>query len=195
MGRPRSFDTQEVVEAATHVFWEKGYAGTAIEDLERRTTLNRSSLYWAFGSKEGLFLRTLDAYLNGFIAPRLAPMEQEGADTRAIEGFFVGLAQHFRADDVSARRGCLVVNSIAEFEGRGNKLGNQARAFRDRLDRAFSNALASGLDPERAAERARLLTSATLGVWLAARIAPADAAGMCDAWIRHVQGWHAESDE
>ncbi len=193
MARPRSFDTGEVVEAAKQVFWDRGYHGTAIEDLERSTKLNRSSLYWTFGDKRALFLQALSAYLDGFISPRLAPMERADAGLDDIGRFFGGLAELFRSDETTARRGCLMVNSIAEFEGREDQLEGQAELFRDRLYRAFANALTRSVDLARLDQRARLLTSATLGVWLAARIAPADAAQTCDAWIAQVQAWQAET--
>ncbi len=195
MPRPRSFDTDEVVEAAKHVFWDRGYHGTAIEDLERSTKLNRSSLYWAFGGKRALFLQALSAYLDGFISPRLAPMERADAGLDDIVGFFRGLGEHFRADETSARRGCLMVNSIAEFEGREVQLEGRAELFRDRLNGAFTSALAASADRELVDQRARLLTSATLGVWLAARIAPGDAARTCDAWIAQIQAWQADVGE
>ena len=193
MPRPRSFDTDEVVEAAKHVFWHRGYHRTAIEDLERSTKLNRSSLYWAFGGKRALFLQALGAYLDGFISPRLAPMERADAGLDDIVGFFRGLAEHFRADETSARRGCLMVNSIAEFEGREDQLDGRAEQFRDRLSSAFTRALTASGDRERVDQRARLLSSATLGVWLAARIAPSDAAHTCDALIAQVQAWQANT--
>lgn len=185
MARPRSFDQHEVVERAKRVFWEKGYRHTAIGDLERATGLNRSSLYAAFGSKEELFGQALDAYVGSFISDLLQPMESAGATVSDVEGFFRGLAARFRADG-DASRGCLMVNSIAELEGRADFLGDRGRAFRERLHTAFSNALASSHDPAAVDDRARLLAAATLGVWLTARSAPADAAGACDAVVAQI---------
>ncbi len=191
MARPRSFDTAEIVLAARQVFWEKGYRGAAIEDLERNTGLNRSSLYATFGSKKALFLRALALYLDDFIGPRLAPMERADADVGDIESFFAGLARLFRSGDPAARRGCLMVNSIAELEGRVPLLKSRSAGFRDRLRSAFANALSRGTRGDRVEERARLLTSATLGAWLATRIAPTEAARMCEAWIAELRDWRA----
>lgn len=188
MARPRGFNTDQVVEAAKGVFWANGYQGTGIEDLERATGLNRSSLYGAFGSKEALFRKALGAYLDSFIDPRLAPMERPGAGVSEVTGFFAGLADLFRSDDETARRGCLMVNSIAEFEGRGLEFGH-AGVFRDRLRHAFTNALTHETDPASVDERAQLLTATTLGLWLAARIDPVDAAHICAAVMSQVHSW------
>jgi TetR/AcrR family transcriptional regulator, transcriptional repressor for nem operon len=188
MARPRSFSTKDAVEAAKAVFWSKGYQDTAISDLERATGLNRSSLYAAFGTKQAIFELALESYLRGFIGPRLAPMERPGAGPGDIEGFFAGLAGFFRSG-TQARQGCLMVNSIAEHEGRDTSLGRRAEAFRDRLTAAFANAMAGPHDAASTAEQAQLLTATTFGIWLSARIDTTTAAEACDAAASCVRRW------
>ena len=188
MARPRSFSAEDAVAAAAAVFWSRGYRDTAISDLERATGLNRSSLYSAFGTKQAIFGLALQWYLRGFIGPRLAPMERPGADLGDIERFFTGLAAFFRAGG-QARRGCLMVNTIAEDEGRGTLLGGQAQAFRDRLAAAFANAMAGQHQPGTVPGQAQLLTAATFGIWLTARIDPASAGQACAAAVARIRGW------
>jgi AcrR family transcriptional regulator len=67
MGRPREFDEDEVLEAALRLFWEKGYEGTSLYDLTEATRLTKSSLYKAFGSKEGLFWRVVERYQRDYL--------------------------------------------------------------------------------------------------------------------------------
>ena len=193
MARPRSFSTEDAVAAAAAVFWSKGYRDTAISDLERATGLNRSSLYTAFGTKQAIFGLALQWYLRSFIGPRLAPMERPGAGLDDIEGFLAGLAAFFRTGG-QARRGCLMINTIAEDEGRGTLLGPQARAFRDRLSAAFANAMTGQHDPGLVSERAQLLTAATFGTWLTARIDPAGAAQAADATAACIRSWQQAPD-
>lgn len=190
MGRPRSYSSTHVVETAKNVFWERGYQRTAIEDLERRTRLNRSSLYLAFGTKRGLFDQALGAYIDGFIAPLLRPMERPGAGGAAIEGFFSTLAGRFQQGGPSARQGCLMINSIAELGGHDSHVDKRAVAYRDDLRRAFTNAL-GGTSSHSVNRRSRVLTAATLGAWLLARIDPADAAQTCAAMRAEVRAWRA----
>lgn len=61
-GRPREFDLDEALERAMQLFWRQGYEGTSMADLTRELGITRPSLYAAFGSKEGLFLKALDLY-------------------------------------------------------------------------------------------------------------------------------------
>jgi len=62
MGRHRCFDENDVLDAAMHVFWLKGYEGASISDLTEAMGINSPSLYAAFGSKEGLFRAVLKHY-------------------------------------------------------------------------------------------------------------------------------------
>ena len=62
IGRPREFDVDKALERAMELFWRQGYEGTSLADLTRELGLTRPSLYAAFGSKEGLFLKALDLY-------------------------------------------------------------------------------------------------------------------------------------
>ncbi len=80
MARPREFDESEVLGRALETFWSKGYDGTSIEDLVQVTGLGRASLYGAFGSKEQLFSRVLDHYLDQIEAVELASADGDSAD-------------------------------------------------------------------------------------------------------------------
>src|SRR5260370_37336939 len=92
MGRKRAYDTSTVVHAARDQFWQRGYELTSIGDLEACTGLDRSSLYHAFGSKQGLFKAALRAYFEEGIASRLAGMRQPQAGIGAIVAFLDGMA-------------------------------------------------------------------------------------------------------
>src|ERR1700732_519051 len=112
VGRPREFSAEAVVSSAKLVFWRRGYEGSTLSDLEASTGLSRSSLYQAYGSKEGIFDEALAEYIDTFIEPRLAPMERPGSGLGDVQRFFRGLARLYRADPASARRGCLWVNTL-----------------------------------------------------------------------------------
>jgi AcrR family transcriptional regulator len=194
MGRPRSYSEDQVLEAAKDVFWQKGYEGAAIPDLEAKTGLNRSSLYLAFGTKRALFDEALASYLSGFCDPRFAGMERGGAGLDDAEAFFAGLAALFRKNPRKARRGCLMVNTMAELGSRDSAATIAGAAFRDRLRRAFTNALqgaasAGEVDADTIPTRARLLATGTIGIWLSARIDAIDAAETCDAIVDDIRSW------
>ncbi|MFI2744531.1 TetR/AcrR family transcriptional regulator [Zhouia sp. PK063] len=63
MARPKEFDYSKKLNMARELFWEKGYAGTSMNDLVDRLQLNRSSIYSSFGNKHQLFLACLQSYI------------------------------------------------------------------------------------------------------------------------------------
>lgn len=61
-GRPRAFDIDSALKIAMKIFWEKGYAQTTMTDICQAIGIKPTSFYHAFGSKEELFLKTLNYY-------------------------------------------------------------------------------------------------------------------------------------
>ena len=62
MARPREFDVDEALQAATEVFWDRGFEATSLADLMEATGLHKGSIYKAFGSKHEFFTRALTQY-------------------------------------------------------------------------------------------------------------------------------------
>jgi AcrR family transcriptional regulator len=62
-GRPIGFDKDAALEAATLLFWERGYEGTSMSDLTQAMGLNPSSIYAAFGDKHALFQLAVKRYM------------------------------------------------------------------------------------------------------------------------------------
>lgn len=68
MGRPRTFDRQQAVEQAMHLFWEQGYDTTTLSQLKAQIGggISAPSFYAAFGSKEKLFTEAIECYLDTY---------------------------------------------------------------------------------------------------------------------------------
>jgi AcrR family transcriptional regulator len=128
-GRPRSFDRDEVLDAAVLVFWEKGYDGASIEKLTQAMGINRPSLYSTFSSKRELFIQAIDRYAatqgnRAFSAFRLEPDNR-----KAVAGFFKASIEC--ATEEGKPRGCLI-NTVAT-----DAAENDAE-LRDKLSKMFS---------------------------------------------------------
>lgn len=194
MPRGREFDDREVIDAAKEEFWDRGYQGTSISDIERRTGLNRSSLYLAYGSKRGLFGNALERYQDDFVTDKLHTMEDGPAELASAAGFFSALKEVFVENPSHAQRGCLMVNSIAELAGRDEDATAAGAGYRDRLEAAFRRSLdgaaaAGEVEGFAVERRARVLAAATFGVWLSARIDVRNAADLCDVMTAEVESW------
>jgi AcrR family transcriptional regulator len=55
-----------ILEVAAERFAENGYRGTSIEDIAAGAEISRSSLFWHFGSKEGLLRAVIEETLGSW---------------------------------------------------------------------------------------------------------------------------------
>ncbi|QOG05259.1 TetR/AcrR family transcriptional regulator [Aureimonas sp. OT7] len=146
-GRPRAFDRKAALDAATRLFWKKGYSATSIADLTTAMGIGSPSLYAAFGSKEQLYAETLDHYRQeneatvwgGFLASDTA----RGAVQAFLMDSAAGLSQ--------AVAGCMVTLSSVGCEGNA-ELGALVLAARntalERLEARLRRGVEDGEIPD-----------------------------------------------
>src|SRR5688572_18716335 len=141
-GRPRAFDPDDVLDRALGVFWQNGFAGTGIADLEAATGLGRQSLYGAFGDKRALFERIVERYVQNVLEPGMRDVLDAPGSARAnLERMFQIWEQVASSGEFN---GCLVGNCIAEMSARepeltellGPKLELMESWYRRALERA-----------------------------------------------------------
>lgn len=165
--------SEQSLEKATRLFWEKGYEATSVSDLAARTGLHRAAIYGEFGSKRRLFTALLQRYREQVAEAFMSPIAGEDASLAQVERFFGGLGE--LADRPEGRRGCLLVLSAAETAPREASVARIVEAYlgdlRTRLARALANAqrrgeLSPGVD---CAATADYLAGAVLGLMTLAR--------------------------
>lgn len=114
MGRPRQFDEPRLLEAATELFWSRGFDDTSVGDVSAATGVGNGSIYAAYGSKRGLFLAAFEQYCDRrarFV--RDAVVAAPGSARDAVRTLLRAVI-----DDCAGqpdRRGCLMLNSIAQL--------------------------------------------------------------------------------
>lgn len=108
MGRPRNFDRKDVLTKTLPLFWARGFADTGLQDIEKATGVNKSSLYSEFKNKEDLFVATLRHYGETFEANELLKTQPLGWDN--IQKFLERIATC-----PGGNRGCFAVNSMREI--------------------------------------------------------------------------------
>jgi AcrR family transcriptional regulator len=62
IGRPKTFDKDDVIKLAMNYFWEHGYEATNLDDLLVAMGIKKSSFYRTFKSKENVFFLSLELY-------------------------------------------------------------------------------------------------------------------------------------
>lgn len=193
MPRTRAFIAAEVAEKAMYVFWRQGYEATSVEDLVEATGLSRSSLYQAFGSKQGLFDASLERYLHG-VTQLLAPLERGTGGLDDVLAFFASWRQRL-VDERATSLGCLMTNSIAELAATQPWIREIGDSYQVRLRGSFVRALAVASDrgeipADTISRRADVLSWLMMGLFIAARGQPPQVIEACiDEAIAEVASW------
>ena len=137
MARPRKHDPDTVSQQIMETFWKKGYDATAISDLMAATGLKKGSLYHAFGDKQKMFQMALLRYDQEKVTS-LAQAMDELSGSEAISLLLQAPAQAVEASD---RRGCLLCNSVGEYESLDDVTRGIVRRTREVFERAIQRAL------------------------------------------------------
>ena len=106
-----TFCEATVLEKARNLFWERGYAATSIQDLEKALDIRRSSIYNTFGGKRELYNRTLEVYQQenqGMLRQLLTGVPSL---RDALMAMFIGALE--LNDDKS--KGCYLINATTEL--------------------------------------------------------------------------------
>ncbi len=124
MPRYKEYNREDVLNAATKVFWQKGFMGTSMSDLVRTTSLNKHSMYKEFGSKEGLFLACIENYAHEITKELGKILTRQPLGLQNIVDFFQN-----RIEGASAKewQGCFVMNSVVEQEILSEQINKQVQ--------------------------------------------------------------------
>ena len=191
IGRPLSFDRDQALEAAMHVFWRHGYETSSIADLTAAMGITPPSLYTAFGDKKQLFLEAVDRYAGDISA--LSSVFADAATARdAARNLLHATAVAFTGE--TTPRGCLLASATASGSAGSKDVQEKvaiirekvAATLRERIDRDVS----SGLLPEHtdATALARMVVALIQGMSTLARdgVVRADLIAMTNAAL---EGW------
>lgn len=113
MARKKEYDRDEVLEAATLVFWTKGFQGTSMSDLVSATGLNKHSMYAEFKNKEGLYLQCLNTYSNKMQNSIREILISLPLGLKNIENLLQNRVEYALSKNCI---GCLLINSTVEKE-------------------------------------------------------------------------------
>jgi AcrR family transcriptional regulator len=153
-GRPRSFDRDQALRKAMHMFWTRGFEATSIADLCAEMGISPPSLYGAFGSKEQLYEECISCYMQTVASKVWDGFNRAFTAYEAIHAFLSDSATQLPALDKPA--GCMVTLSSAG-EGGNERLGDLVEDARRQgqaaLERRIQSAIAGGEISDRADPR------------------------------------------
>jgi AcrR family transcriptional regulator len=133
MPRRPSYNRDDLIERARDVFWQQGWSGTSLKDLERILDLRPGSFYAAFGSKEALYELALDTYAQqGFerlktLARKIGPLEALKAHPKLVI-----------TNKQNAAKACMLAKTFLELHAQKHPLAERASAHLSRMEMLFS---------------------------------------------------------
>ena len=120
MARPIQYDPEEVLQQAMHIFWEKGYEQTSIQDIVAVTGLKPGSLYNLYGNKEGLFEAVLTLYSEQALEVAKSILVVNDTLIENIEAFLHKVVIAAIADENTD--GCLMVKTLLTASHKDEKI-------------------------------------------------------------------------
>ena len=130
-GRPRCFDTEQVLDCALKTFQQHGFSATSISMLSESTGLTTGSLYKAFNNKEQLFLAVIEHYCQQRSALLKSELEQYETGIEKLAALLRFYLQSATGEQGQA--GCLLNNTAAEFSNVSREIQEAVIAARSRL--------------------------------------------------------------
>ncbi len=145
MARPLGFDPDTAREALKQVFWQKGYEGTSLQDIEAATGQKKQSLYRVFGDKRQMYNAALKCYEEQEIATGGARLlARQGSVREVFTWFFLDTVD--RTAGAGDRRGCFFCGASTDSAGEDAATAAQVRQMREGLVSVFEETLAR--DPD-----------------------------------------------
>ena len=159
VGRPRTFDRDDALTKAMHVFWEKGYEGTTMADLTESIGMKAPSIYAAFGNKDAIFKEVVSHYMPIVVNGQLGLLNSTSEIREAVEKTLGECVRLFTSKDNPSS--CLVmtaaINASPEHQAHVEFLkdlrSDYKKAWEARFARAKrENQLKTQLNPQQLAE-------------------------------------------
>lgn len=144
MGRPRTFDRDEALRRAMMLFWEQGYEGVTLSDLQvAMGGITPPSFYAAFGSKEQLFREAVDLFVTTVGAKAVQALSAHDTARGAVEAMLYESVKAFCGADTP--RGCLLVLGAMNCTRANKAVQDHLLAFRRQVPQIIKRRLERGV--------------------------------------------------
>ena len=133
MPRKPNYDRDELIERARDLFWERGWAGTSLKDLEAALQMKPGSFYAAFGSKDTLFALAMDRYATDG-RMRLKALAKKHGPIKALQRFPEMVVQN----DASPAKACMLSKTLLELHAHNHPLAQDANLHLLKMEAHFA---------------------------------------------------------
>ncbi|WP_317918268.1 TetR/AcrR family transcriptional regulator [Vibrio sp. MACH09] len=138
------FNRDDVIAKATNLYWEKGFNGTSMRNLQDTIDLRPGSIYSAFGSKEELFKQSLSHYAE--LGQRQLSLCLQDTDS-IIEGLMLFTQRLVVNSQKESPNGmCMLQKTVAELTDDQAELLAFAQQLMQKMERKFAALLKQAID-------------------------------------------------
>ena len=143
-GRPRQFKLESALEEASKVFWSQGYSATSMDDLGKAMSMNRPSIYNAFGNKEALYRQSLAQFCGQLDAGIKACLSQNPEFREGLNAFFEQAIAIYCASDPNL--GCLMICTAPAESINSSDIKSDLASLIKRVDKTFAQHISNAID-------------------------------------------------
>lgn len=155
------FDREQVIGAATQLFWQRGFSGASMQQVVKATGLQPGSIYLAFGSKEGLYQAALAFYAEQTMAKVRTTLDAADSAGSGICQILRQLVSDSRNSDYCS---CFLVKSELELAASGSELWRVASTYLGQIEELYLEYLEREHPPAQARHYAASLVMQIYGL-------------------------------
>jgi len=155
------YDHNQALDKATELFWQKGFQGTKMRDLQTHLDMRPGSIYAGFESKENLFLLSLDHYVAQTLKIIDEYYELTNNPLEALQTFVENYI--FIDGELKNCKTCLLVKTISESEFSHPTFHQHALLGLQKIEQKFSELFTKAQEQKLINKKADCIH---LGKWL-----------------------------
>ena len=170
MARQARYDRKTALDKAVGLFWEKGYHGSSMKQIEQVLDMRPGSIYATFGSKDGLFTEALASYAEQAGREMAAHLAGYDSIVDGLQDYLRNIAGSCNPETQSPAQACMIVKTLFEASNTHSLLADQANSILAAIERSLTDLLNQArqrgeLDPTVDCERlARLFQAQIMGL-------------------------------
>lgn len=118
--RYKEFNTNKVLENCIPLFWTNGFGSCSINDIVKKTNVNRFSLYHEFQNKEGLLENALELYKDRYSKHQINLLQENDSIQNVLTSFFMS----YMEDSDHHPPGCFIIHIATELADNNTMVKN-----------------------------------------------------------------------
>jgi TetR/AcrR family transcriptional repressor of nem operon len=141
MARHARYDRKTALDKAVGLFWQKGYHGSSMKQVEQALDMRPGSIYATFGRKDDLFAEALASYAEQAGHGLALHLEQYDSLVDGLQDYLRNIATSCNPALAAPARACMIVKTLLEATYTHGVLAEQANSILAAIERSLTELL------------------------------------------------------